>query len=91
MHALKLQEIRARIEALKNDNSVLSQPSVQRDNELRQLEEWRAKLLTIRLDDLEREGLDFAEVAAATDDLSLILARVASEFEDSVGLKRRNG
>lgn len=42
MNSLKLQEIRARIEALKNDNSVLSQPSVQRDNELRQLEEWRA-------------------------------------------------
>lgn len=40
--------------------------------------------MTIRLDDLEREGLDFAEVAAATDDLSLILARVARRFEESV-------
>ncbi len=39
MHSLKLQEIRARIEALKNDNSVLSQPGVQRDNKLRRLEE----------------------------------------------------
>ena len=68
MHTLKLQEIRARIEALKNDNNVLSPPGVQRDNELRRLEEWRAELLTIRLDDLERECLDFAEVAAATDD-----------------------
>jgi len=84
MRSLKLQEIRARIEALKNDNSVLSQPGVQRDNELRRLEDWRAELLTIRLDDLEREGLDFAEVAAATDDLSIILARVAREFEESV-------
>lgn len=84
MNSLKLQEIRARIEALKNNNSVLSQPGVQRDNELRQLEEWRAELLTIRLDDLEREGLDFAEVAAATDDLSIILARVARRFEESV-------
>jgi len=84
MHSLKLQEIRARIEEFKNDNSVLSQPGVQRDNELRRLEEWRAELLTIRLDDLEREGLDFAEVAAATDDLSIILARVAREFEESV-------
>ena len=83
MHALKLQEIRARIEAPKNDNSVLSQPGAQRDNELRRLEEWRAELLTIRLDDLELEGLDFAEVATATDDLSLILARVASRFEES--------
>jgi hypothetical protein len=84
MHSLNLQEIRARIEALKNDNSDLSQPGVQRDNELRQLEEWRAELLTIRLDDLGREGLDFAEVAAATDDLSLILARVARRVEESV-------
>ena len=84
MHSLKLQEIRARIEALKNDNSVLSQPGVQRDNELRRLEEWRAELLTIRLDDLEREGLDFADVAAATDDLSIILARVARRVEKSV-------
>ena len=84
MHALKLQEIRARIEVLKNDNTVLSQPGVQRDNELRQLEEWRAELLTIRLDDLEREGLDFADVAAATDDLSIILARVARRVEKSV-------
>lgn len=84
MHSLKLQEIRARIEEFKNDNSVLSQPGVQRDNELHRLEEWRAELLTIRLDDLEREGLDFAEVAAATDDLSIILARVAREFEESV-------
>ncbi len=50
MHALELQEIRARIEALKNDNSVLCQPGVQRDNELRQLEEWMAELLTIRLE-----------------------------------------
>jgi hypothetical protein len=91
MNSLELQEIRARIEALKNDNSVLSQPGVQRDNELRQLEEWRAELLTIRLDDLEREGLDFAEVAAVTDDLSIILARVAREFEKSVCFKRRNG
>jgi hypothetical protein len=80
MHLLKLQEIRARIKALKNDNSVLCQPGVQRDNELRQLEEWRAELFTIRLDDLEREGLDFAKMAAATDDLSIILAR----FEESV-------
>jgi len=84
MHSLKLQEIRGRIEALKNDNSVLSQPGGQRDNELRQLEEWRAELLTIRLDDLEREGLDFAEVASATDDLSIILARVAKRVEESV-------
>lgn len=84
MNSLKLQEIRARIEALKNDNSVLSQPGVQRDNELRRLEEWRAELLTIRLDDLELEGLDFAEVAAATDDLSIILARVAKRVEESV-------
>ena len=84
MHSLKLQEIRARIEALKNDNSVLSQPGVQRDNELCRLEEWRAELLTIRLDDLEREGLDFAEVAAATDDISIILARVAKRVEESV-------
>lgn len=84
MHSLKLQEIRARIEALKNDNSVLCQPGVQRDNELRQLEEWRAQLFTIRLDDLEREGLDFAEVAAATDDLSLILAKVDRKFEEPV-------
>jgi hypothetical protein len=84
MHSLKLQEIRARIEEFKNDNSVLSQPGVQRDNELRRLEDWRAELLTIRLDDLEREGLGFAEVAAATDDLSIILARVAREFEESV-------
>jgi hypothetical protein len=91
MHSLELQEIRARIEAQKNDDSVLSQPGVQRDNELRRLEEWRAELPTIRLDDLEREGLDFAEVAAATDDLCIILARVASEFEDSVCLKRKNG
>jgi len=84
MHALELQEIRARIEALKNDNSVLSQPGVQRDDELYRLEEWRAELLTIRLDDLEREGLDFADVAAATDDLSIILARVARRVEKSV-------
>ena len=84
MHSLKLQEIRARIEALKNDNSVLSQPGVQRDNELRRLEEWRAELLTIRLDDLELEGLDFAEVAAATDDLCIILARVEGKIEESV-------
>ena len=84
MHSLKLQEIRARIEALKNDNSVLSQPGVQRDNELRQLVEWRAELLTIRLDDLEQEGLDFAEVAAATDDLSLILAKLDMKFEELV-------
>lgn len=84
MHSLKLQEIRARIEEFKNDNSVLSQPGVQRDNELRRLEEWRAELLTIRLDDLELEGLDFSEVAAATDNLSIILARVAREFEESV-------
>ncbi len=84
MNSLKLQEIRARIEALKNDNSVLSQPGVQRDNELCRLKEWRAELLTIRLDDLEREGLDFAEVAAATDDLSIILTRVAKRFEESV-------
>jgi hypothetical protein len=91
MHSLKLKEIRARVEAQKNYDSVLSQPGVQRDKELRRLEEWRAELLTIRLDDLEREGLDFAEVTAATDDLSVILARVASEFEDSVCLKRRNG
>jgi hypothetical protein len=56
MHSLKLQGIRAGSEALKNDNSVFSQPSVQRDNELRQLEEWRAELLTIRLDDLEQEA-----------------------------------
>ena len=84
MHALELQEIRARIEALKNDNSVLSQPGVQRDNELRQLEEWRAELLTLRLDDLERECLDFSEVAAATDDLCIILARVEGKIEDSV-------
>lgn len=84
MHSLKLQEIRARIEEFKNDNSVLSQLGVQRDNELRRLEEWRAELLTIRLDNLEREGLDFAEVAAATDDLSIILARVARRFEESV-------
>jgi hypothetical protein len=80
MHSLKLQEIRARIEAPKNDNSVLCQPCVQRDNELRRLEEWRTELPTIRLDYLEQEGLDFAEVAAATDDLSIILAR----FEKSV-------
>lgn len=84
MHALKLQEIRARIEALKNDNTVLSQPGVQRDNELRQLEEWRAELLTIRLDDLEQECLDFTEVAAATDDLSRILARVERKFKKPV-------
>jgi hypothetical protein len=84
MHSLKLQEIRARIEALKNDNSVLSQPGAQRDNELRRLEEWREELLTIRLDDLEREGLDFSEVAAATDDISIILARVAMRVEESV-------
>jgi hypothetical protein len=84
MHSLKMQEIRARIEALKNDNSVLSQPDVQRDNELRQLEEWRAELLTIRLDDLELEGLDFAEVAATADDLSIILARVDRKFEEPV-------
>jgi hypothetical protein len=84
MHSLKLQEIRARIEALKNDNSVLSQPGVQRDNELRRLEEWRAELLTIRLDDLELEGLDFAEVAATADDLSIILARVDRKFEEPV-------
>ena len=84
MHSLKLQEIRARIEALKNDNSVLCQPGVQRDNELRQLEEWREELLTIRLDDIERECLDFAEVAAATDDLSIILARAARRFQESV-------
>jgi hypothetical protein len=84
MNSLKLQEIRARIEALKNDNSVLSQPGVQRDNELCRLEEWRAELLTIRLDDLEREGLDFAEVAAATDDISIILSRVAKRVEESV-------
>jgi hypothetical protein len=86
MHALELQDIRARIEALKNDNSVLSQPGVQRDNELRRLEEWRAELLTIRLDDLEQEDSNFAEVAAAIDDLSILLAR----FEESY-LKRRNG
>jgi hypothetical protein len=84
MHALTLQEIRVRIEALKNDNTVLSQPGVQRDHELRQLEEGRAELLTIRLDDLEQEGLDFSEVAAATDDLSIILARVAKKVEESV-------
>jgi hypothetical protein len=84
MHSLKLQEIRARIEALKNDNSVLSQPGTQRDNELRRLEEWREELLTIRLDDLEREGLDFSEVIAATDDISIILARVAKRVEESV-------
>ena len=84
MHSFKLQEIRERIEALKNDNSVLSQPGVQRDNELRQLVEWRAELLTIRLDDLERKGLDFSEVAAATDDLSLILAKVDRKFEEPV-------
>jgi len=84
MHSLELQDIRARIEALKNDNSVLSQPGVQRDNELRQLEEWRAELLTIRLDDLKRESLDFAEVMAATDDLSIILTRVAKRIEESV-------
>ena len=42
MNSLKLQEIRARIEALKNDDGVLSQPGVQRDNELRRLEGvWR--------------------------------------------------
>lgn len=40
--------------------------------------------MTLRLDDLEREGLDFAEVVAATDDLSLILARVARRVEESV-------
>jgi hypothetical protein len=80
MHSLELQDIRARIEALKNDNSVFSQPGAQRDNELRRLEEWREELLIIRLDDLEREGLNFAKVAAATDDLSIILAR----FEESV-------
>jgi hypothetical protein len=84
MHTLKLQEIRARIEAPKNDNSVLCQPGVQRDNALRRLEEWRAELLTIRLDDLEREGLDFAEVMAATDDISIILARAAKRFKESV-------
>lgn len=84
MHSLKLQEIRARIEALKNDNSVLSQPGAQRDNELLRLEEWREELLTIRLDDLEREGLDFSEVIAATDDISIILARVAKRVEKSV-------
>ncbi|MCX9084798.1 MAG: hypothetical protein OIN87_08390 [Candidatus Methanoperedens sp.] len=84
MHTLKLQEIRARIKALKNDNSVLCQPGVQRDNELRRLEEWRAELLTIMLDDLEQEGLDFVEVAATIDDLSIILARVARRFEESV-------
>jgi len=84
MNSLKLQEIQARIEALKNDNSVLSQPGVQRDNEFRQLEEWRAELLTIRLDDLELEGLDFAEVMAATDDLSIILARIDGKFEQSI-------
>jgi hypothetical protein len=43
-----------------------------------------AELLTIRLNDLEQEGLDFAEVAAATDDLSIILARVAKRVEESV-------
>ena len=84
MHSLELQKIRARIEAQKTYDSVLSQPGVQRDNELRRLEEWRAELLTIRLDDLEREGLDFAEVAAATDDISIILARVAKRVEESV-------
>jgi hypothetical protein len=84
MHSLKLQEIRARIEALKNDNSVLSQPGVQRDNELRQLEEWRDQLFTLRLDNLEQKGLDFAEVAAATDDLNIILARVTKKVEESV-------
>jgi hypothetical protein len=40
--------------------------------------------LTLRLDDLEREGLDFAEVAAATDDLSIILTRVARRVEESI-------
>ncbi len=84
MHALELQEIRARIEELKNDNSVLSQPGVQRDNELCQLEEWRAELFTIRLDDLERESLDFAEVAAAIDELGIILAREGKRSEESV-------
>ena len=43
-----------------------------------------AELLTIRLDDLEQEGLDFAEVAVATDDLSIILARVDRKFEEPV-------
>ncbi|MFZ3169200.1 MAG: hypothetical protein WA130_16425 [Candidatus Methanoperedens sp.] len=40
--------------------------------------------MTLRLDDHEREGLDFAEVAATTDDLSLILARAAKRFEELV-------
>ena len=84
MDLSKQQKIQTRIEEFKNDNSVLNQPGVQRDNELRQLEEWRAELLTIRLDDLEQECLDFTEVAAATDDLSIILARVARRFEESV-------
>jgi len=84
MNSLELQEIRARIEAINNDNNILSQPGIQRENELSRLEEWRSKLLTLRLDDLEREGLDFAEVAAATDDLSLILARVVRKFEEPV-------
>ncbi|CAG1006229.1 hypothetical protein METP3_03792 [Methanosarcinales archaeon] len=84
MDLSKLQKIQTRIEEFKNDNNVLSQPGIQGDNELRRLEDWRAKLLIIRLDDLEREGLGFAEVAAATDDLSIILARAERRLEDPV-------
>jgi len=84
MHSLELQEILARIEVLKNDNSVLSQPGVQRDNELCRLDEWRGQLFSISPNDLKREGLDFTEVAAATDDLNIILARGAKRVEESV-------
>ena len=38
MDLSKQQKIQTRIEEFKNDNSVLNQPGVQRDNELRWLE-----------------------------------------------------